>query len=115
MISMRHDRCSGDDMTDDTSDNIIDDSELIAYCGLFCGECFAYRGRIAQLSKDLRKELREVRFDMVAKGIPFIMDLEPRTFHLPLPLFRIRAHVSLNPTVLFNTSRFSVVSGSTQK
>ena len=45
--------------------------ELAAYCGLYCGDCFSYQGKIADLSKDLRKELRQVKFDRVAEGIPF--------------------------------------------
>ena len=32
-----------------------DDKELVAYCGLYCGDCFGYQGKIAELSKDLRK------------------------------------------------------------
>ena len=37
--------------------------ELIAYCGLYCGDCFAYQGKIADLARDLRKELRQSKFD----------------------------------------------------
>lgn len=44
-----------------------DDRDLISYCGLFCGDCFAYRGAIADLARDLRKELRGVRFDKTAE------------------------------------------------
>ena len=66
-------------MIDDTSEttnerttaNKTDNDELIAYCGLYCGECFAHLGRIAELSKELRKELRGARFDKIAEGIPF--------------------------------------------
>jgi len=47
------------------------DKELIAYCGLYCGECFSYKGTIADLARDLRKELRQAKFDVVAEGIPF--------------------------------------------
>jgi hypothetical protein len=43
----------------------------IAYCGLYCGDCFSYKGRIPDLAKDLRKELRQEKFDRVAEGIPF--------------------------------------------
>ena len=48
-----------------------EDKNLIAYCGLFCGDCFGYKGKIADLARDLRKELRESKFDKLAKGIPF--------------------------------------------
>jgi hypothetical protein len=42
---------------------------LIAYCGLYCGDCFGYKGTIADLARDLRKELRQVRFDRTARGL----------------------------------------------
>ncbi|MBA7536183.1 hypothetical protein ES705_28446 [subsurface metagenome] len=45
--------------------------KLIAYCGLYCGDCFAYKGKIADLARDLRKELRQEKFDIIVKGIPF--------------------------------------------
>lgn len=43
--------------------------ELIAYCGLFCGDCFSHEGKIADLARDLRKELRHSRFDKTAESI----------------------------------------------
>lgn len=43
-----------------------DEKELIAYCGLYCGDCFSYKGRVAELSKALRKELRQAKFDKIA-------------------------------------------------
>ena len=42
------------------------DRELAAYCGLYCGDCPYYRGRIADLARDLRKELRQTKFDRIA-------------------------------------------------
>jgi len=42
---------------------------LIAYCGLYCGQCPFYEGKIADLAKDLRKELRHTKFDRIAKGL----------------------------------------------
>lgn len=48
--------------------------KMVAYCGLYCGDCFAYQGRIADLARDLRKELRQARFDRTAESlseIPF--------------------------------------------
>lgn len=45
------------------------DKNLIAYCGLYCGDCFNYKGEIADLSRDLRKKLRESKFDSVSKGL----------------------------------------------
>lgn len=44
---------------------------LIAYCGLYCGDCFSFKGTIADLSRDLRKELRREKFEIIVKGIPF--------------------------------------------
>jgi len=42
---------------------------LIAYCGLYCGDCFIYQGKIADLARDLRKEIRKSKFDRFAKMI----------------------------------------------
>ena len=41
--------------------------ELVAYCGLYCGDCFQYQGKIADLARDLRKELRHYKFDTRAE------------------------------------------------
>ena len=48
---------------------LIDDKELIAYCGLYCGDCFGYKGIVADLARDLRKELRSSKFDKFADFI----------------------------------------------
>jgi hypothetical protein len=45
------------------------DIEGIAYCGLYCGDCFIHAGKVADLAKDLRKELREASFDKSAKAL----------------------------------------------
>jgi hypothetical protein len=53
------------------------DEKLIACCGLHCGDCFAHKGKVADLARDLRKELRDSRFDKVAAGlskIPFFKE-----------------------------------------
>lgn len=42
---------------------------LVAYCGLYCGECYNYTGKIADLARDLRKELRSFRFDKSAEAL----------------------------------------------
>lgn len=47
------------------------DEDLIAYCGLYCGDCFGYKGKVADLARDLRKELRQAKFEEAVKGIPF--------------------------------------------
>jgi len=40
---------------------------LVAYCGLYCGDCFFYKGEIADLSRDLRKKLREAKLNRTYK------------------------------------------------
>jgi len=45
------------------------DTNLISYCGLYCGDCHGYTGRIPNLARDLRKELRSVRYDKFAAMI----------------------------------------------
>jgi len=42
---------------------------LMGYCGLYCGDCPAYKGEIADLARDLRKKLRESRVD---RASPFL-------------------------------------------
>jgi len=42
---------------------------LIAYCGLYCGECPSYLGKIADMARDLRKELRQAKFAKQAEGM----------------------------------------------
>ena len=49
--------------------DITDNKDLIACCGLYCGECFAYLGTIPDLARDLRKELRKARFDKIAESL----------------------------------------------
>ena len=53
------------------SDN-EDDRNLIAYCGLYCGDCFAHKGTVADLARDLRKELRLSKFDKTAESLSTI-------------------------------------------
>jgi hypothetical protein len=50
---------------------VVRGGELVAYCGLYCEDCFGYKGRIADLAKELRQELRQEKFGIMAKGIPF--------------------------------------------
>jgi len=50
------------------------EEDLVTYCGLYCGDCFGYQGKIADLARDLRKELRLAKFDKTAEllsTIPF--------------------------------------------
>jgi len=46
---------------------MAEEKDLIAYCGLYCGDCFGYKGKIADLARDLRKELRQTKFSRIAQ------------------------------------------------
>jgi len=39
---------------------------LITYCGLYCGDCYGFNGKIPNLARDLRLELRKSKFDKFA-------------------------------------------------
>ena len=52
---------------------MTEEKDLIAFCGLSCKDCFLYKGRIADLVRDLRKELRQSKFDNQAE----VMSKEP--------------------------------------
>jgi hypothetical protein len=45
-------------------------TNMIAYCGLYCTECPSHLGVIADLARDLRKELRKYRYDVLAAALP---------------------------------------------
>ena len=45
------------------------DQNLIAYCGLYCGDCHGFSGKIPDLARDLRKELRQSRYEKFAELI----------------------------------------------
>jgi hypothetical protein len=45
------------------------DTNLIAYCGLYCEDCHGYQGKIPDLARDLRKELRAARYSEFAELI----------------------------------------------
>jgi len=53
---------------------MAENKDLIAYCGLYCGDCVGHQGKVADLARDLRKELRQAKFGKTAEhlaGIPF--------------------------------------------
>ncbi|MDY6850467.1 MAG: DUF3795 domain-containing protein [Thermodesulfobacteriota bacterium] len=50
------------------------DEYLIAYCGLYCGDCLVFKGEIADLAKTLVGKFEETEFERVAKGLPIIID-----------------------------------------
>ena len=43
--------------------------ESVSYCGLYCPDCPLFGGKISDLARDLRKELRRVKYDKFAKYI----------------------------------------------
>ncbi len=43
--------------------------ELLAYCGLYCGDCGGYTGAIADAASNLQKELKEYKFELTAKHL----------------------------------------------
>jgi hypothetical protein len=46
-----------------------EEKALVSYCGLYCGDCYRYKGKIADLARDLRKELRQEKFDLAAAAL----------------------------------------------
>ena len=40
-----------------------EDKDLIACCGLYCGDCSFYQGEIADLARDLREKLRKAKLN----------------------------------------------------
>lgn len=44
----------------------ITETQLVAYCGLYCGDCYRYKGRLADMARDLRKEMRAEKFSDTA-------------------------------------------------
>jgi hypothetical protein len=46
------------------------EKNLVAYCGLYCGDCPGYTGEVADRSRDLREILQQTGFDTFARQIP---------------------------------------------
>jgi hypothetical protein len=46
-----------------------DELNVITYCGLCCLDCHGHTGKIADLAKDLRKELHAVKYEKFAESI----------------------------------------------
>ena len=42
------------------------EEKLIAYCGIYCGDCFGCNSRISKLAKVLIKELDQAKFEKTA-------------------------------------------------
>lgn len=47
----------------------MSNDDLIAYCGLVCTDCHGFSQKIPDLARDLRKELRESKYDRFASFI----------------------------------------------
>jgi Protein of unknown function (DUF3795) len=52
-----------------TEEKNINEADFVSYCGLFCPDCPLFSGKVSDLAKDLRKELRRVEYDKFAKYI----------------------------------------------
>ena len=44
-------------------------SDVVTYCGLCCLDCHGHTGKIADLARDLRKELRQAKYGKFADAI----------------------------------------------
>ncbi|RCV63959.1 hypothetical protein C5S53_11410 [Methanophagales archaeon] len=49
--------------------DIEEDRNLVAYCGLYCGDCFSHKEKVTDLARDLRKELRQSKCDKTAESL----------------------------------------------
>lgn len=43
--------------------------ELLAYCGLYCGDCAGFSGEIADAAKHLKKTMERYKFQQTAKHL----------------------------------------------
>ena len=43
------------------------ETELTAYCGLYCGDCIRYRSRTADLAREILSELQNTEFNKYAE------------------------------------------------
>ena len=71
------------------------DKDLIAYCGLYCGDCYQYKGKMADLARDLRKEMRQAKFpDRAGKmaAVPYFAAFKnyPQCYELLGTMVRFR-------------------------
>lgn len=60
---------TGSQETGRYGDSVATPDNGIAYCGLYCEECFAHMGAIVDMRRDLRAELRKAKFDPVAGAL----------------------------------------------
>lgn len=55
---------------------MIKETDLIGYCGLYCVDCPSYTQKVANLAKELRKQLRKDKFDQYAAFIAKMPNLK---------------------------------------
>lgn len=53
-----------------------ENAELIGYCGLYCGDCPGYKGKIADMARDLVTELAAERFDELSELMSEVVGFE---------------------------------------
>ena len=53
---------------------MVKKKELVAYCGLYCGDCVKYKGNIQKLSGELLDDLNSEKFEKIAATIKDIKD-----------------------------------------
>lgn len=53
------------------------DINLVAYCGLNCAECFAYKMTVSEAAKSLRREMRAAKLKDAWQDIPFFGEYLP--------------------------------------
>ena len=75
----------------------MEERQLVAYCGLYCGECFLYQGKVADLARDLRKELRQSKFDRTAaylSSVSFFANLKdyPQCYQVLGTMVKLRCN-----------------------
>jgi hypothetical protein len=46
--------------------------ELVAFCGLYCGDCVQFKRNVSKFAKDLENELSKENFEKIVKNIPDI-------------------------------------------
>lgn len=66
------------------------EKNLVTCCGLYCGDCYAHTGELAELAQALRDMLHKHNFEKVAEVIPF----EEFTYYKECAAF-LRALVAL--------------------
>jgi len=47
---------------------------LLGCCGIYCGACFAYRGRVSEGAAELRNELKKEKFRRIATAFDWVGD-----------------------------------------